>query len=115
MASFWMDRPPLFVHRLARGALPMDGAFAVVDEDDEITVVSAQDGRDAAGPYACITLGPFDLDAIGILAKASAALASSGIPVFVISTYLHDHLLVPLERAEDAALCLVEAGFSCKD
>jgi hypothetical protein len=115
MASFWMDRPPLFVHRLERGAKALEGAFAVVDEGDEMTVVSTQEGRGAAGPYARITLGPFDLEAIGIMAKASAALASGGIPVFVISTYRYDHLLVPLERAEDAALCLEGAGFSRKD
>jgi len=102
----------MFVHRLEKGERPIKEAFAVVDEGDEVTVISAQERSGAAGPYACMTLGPFDLELVGIMAKASAALASSGIPIFVISTYRHDHILVPLERAEEAARSLMEAGFS---
>lgn len=114
MVKFWSDRPPLYVHRLARNG-EFDGQrFATVDEGDEATVISPDAMPGAAGPYACITMGPFDLSLVGILARASAALAAAGIPVFVISTYRYDHILVPMDRHEEAARVLTDEGFERK-
>ena len=111
MSSFWVDRPPLFLHRVPLGGSFHGDRFATIDEGDELTVISAQGGPGAAGPYVCITLGPFDLGLVGIMAKASAALATAGIPVFVISTFRFDHILVPLDRGEEAMGALAAAGF----
>jgi hypothetical protein len=46
------------------------------------------------------------LDAVGLTAAVSSALASDGIPCNVLAGYHHDHLLVPLERSEQAIAIL---------
>ncbi len=42
------------------------------------------------------------LDAVGFLAQISTVLASSGISVNAVSAFYHDHLFVPVEKAEEA-------------
>jgi uncharacterized protein len=42
------------------------------------------------------------LEAVGLLAAITAPLAEAGISVNAVSAFYHDHLFVPLERAEDA-------------
>ena len=42
------------------------------------------------------------LDAVGMMAAISAALAARSIPCNVVSAYFHDHLFVPWGRREDA-------------
>jgi len=42
------------------------------------------------------------LDAVGLTAALSAVLSDRGIACNVLAGYYHDHLLVPLERAEEA-------------
>jgi hypothetical protein len=114
MAKFWLDRPPLYVHHLASHEVFQGERFATVDEGDETTVITPATGPKANGPYACLTMGPFELSLVGVLAKASAALAGAGIPVFVISTYRYDHILVPLDRKEEAVRALMREGFERK-
>jgi hypothetical protein len=104
---------PLYLHRLRPGDVLPEDRFAIVDEGDEVTVISGQAG--GSGPYARITLGPFGLDMVGIMARASSALAKEGIPIFVISSYRYDHILVPLERGEEAERCLASFGLEGKD
>jgi len=115
MPKFWSDRPPLYVHRLGRSSEFRGERFATVDEGDEMTIISPDPGPEANGPYACFTMGPFDLSLVGILARASVALARSKIPIFVISTYRYDHLLVPLDRQDEAVQALIEEGFERED
>ncbi len=43
-----------------------------------------------------------DLEAVGFLAEVSKHLAMAGISVNVVSAYYHDHLLVPVEKAQSA-------------
>ena len=114
MTTFWLDRPPLYVHRLAKTDEFKGERFATVDEGDEATVISPETGPKANGPYACITMGPFDLSLVGLMARVSAALAEAKIPVFIISTYRYDHILVPLDRKEEAVRALMKDGFERK-
>ena len=54
-------------------------------------------------PCRMITLNVHSsLEAVGLLAAVTAALAARGISVNAISAYYHDHLFVPAERAEEA-------------
>jgi hypothetical protein len=46
------------------------------------------------------------LEAVGLLAAVSAALADRGISCNVVSAYHHDHLFVPLDRGQEALLIL---------
>jgi hypothetical protein len=42
------------------------------------------------------------LDAVGFMARISAALAAQGIACNVVSAFHHDHLFVPRDRLDDA-------------
>ena len=82
--------------------------FATVDEEEGLTLVLRREEADAAGlPYefvaALITLEVHsDLAAVGLTAAVSTRLAETGISCNVIAGARHDHLLVPLERADEA-------------
>ena len=46
------------------------------------------------------------LDAVGFLAAITARLAEAGMGVNPVSAFHHDHLFVPVDRAEEALLIL---------
>lgn len=48
------------------------------------------------------------LDAVGFLAAITTKLAGGGISVNPVSAFYHDHLFVPVDRAEDAMKLLNE-------
>ncbi len=48
------------------------------------------------------------LDAVGFLAAITSKLASAGISVNPVSAFYHDHLFVPVDRADDAMRLLKE-------
>lgn len=55
-----------------------------------------------------------DLHAIGLTACFSTALAAHGVSCNVVSGVHHDHLFVPLEKAQQAMSCLETiTHFSC--
>jgi uncharacterized protein len=54
--------------------------------------------------------GPLDFSLVGVLAALTGALAAAGIPVFVLSTFNTDYVLVQGEHCEAACLVLAEAG-----
>jgi hypothetical protein len=78
--------------------------------DHELTVVCASrevpPGIHHEAPYRALQVeGPFDLSETGVLSALSAPLAEAGVPLFAVSTYDTDYLLVPdgdLVRAEAA-------------
>lgn len=96
-----------FVALSAEAAVPA-GAFAMVAEDEGLTLVIARGLAEAAGftpSMRCrrITLSLVtELEAVGVTAAFSAALAAAGIPANVIAGVHHDHLFVPIERAGQA-------------
>ena len=50
------------------------------------------------------------LDAVGFLAAITTKLAGAGISVNPVSAFYHDHLFVPVEKAELAMKLLLEFG-----
>jgi hypothetical protein len=48
------------------------------------------------------------LDAVGFLAAITARLAEAGISVNAVSAFYHDHLFVPVGRADEAMAVLQE-------
>jgi hypothetical protein len=63
--------------------------------------------------YICrmITLNVYSsLDTVGFLAAVTAKLAGHGISVNPVSAFYHDHLFVPVDKAEQAMKILEEFG-----
>jgi len=83
-------------------------------EDEGVTVILAKAEAEANGlafvyPCKLITLNIHSsLQAVGLLAAVTAALAERGISVNAISAYFHDHLFVPITQAEEALQVLKE-------
>jgi uncharacterized protein len=81
-------------------------------EGEGTTVVLREEDAHAAGlgsrfRAAWITLTvPSDLEAVGLTAAFARALGDAGISCNVIAALHHDHLFVPVERADDALAAL---------
>jgi hypothetical protein len=88
----------------------------VFHESEGTTLVVRREQADAAGlPFQfasrLITLTVHSsLEAVGFLAAITAPLAEAGISVNAVSAFYHDHLFVPVERAEEALLVLQKIG-----
>ena len=54
--------------------------------------------------------GPLDFSLVGILAKLASALAAAKVPLFAISTFDTDYILVKGERLERAIAAFVDEG-----
>lgn len=54
--------------------------------------------------------GPFDFDAVGLLASVTAPLAQAGISLLALGTFDTDYLLVKAGQLEDALRALKSAG-----
>ncbi len=85
-----------------------DAALAVVHESEGTTLVVPSDdarraGLDVEFEAAWLTLTVFSaLGAVGLTAAVSRVLADAEIPCNMLAGYHHDHLLVPVDRADDA-------------
>lgn len=99
----------------------MQGAFAVVRDGRELTIVIEQekvDGKTAIEMerfWRVLTFDfamPFDL--VGFIAEISRALAEEGISVFVVSSYSTDHVLVKEEHVMKAIAKLGKMGLKAK-
>ena len=99
-------RPGAFTYlELPPAARPPLDAAAMVHEDDTITyVVPMVEGTRPTGFVAAwLTLTVHSaLEAVGLTAAVATALAAEGIPANVIAGYRHDHVLVPVDRADAA-------------
>lgn len=88
--------------------------IVTVREAEGLTLILLQHQADElALPYtfvaAWITLQVRSaLEAVGLTATVSSALAESGISANVVAGFNHDHLFVPYESADDAIRVLAE-------
>lgn len=87
-------------------------AQAVIVEDEGRTLVideelAVDNELDFDGVFGWITLRVHSsLQAVGLTAAVSAALAEADISCNVLAGYFHDHLLVPVEQVEAALTAL---------
>jgi uncharacterized protein len=86
--------------------------FAVIREDEGITLVVTRDQADRSGlsygylaARVSLTIGS-SLSAVGLTATVSHVLAGAGISCNVIAGFHHDHLFVDWERGAEAAALL---------
>lgn len=107
---------PLAVCRLAHDAeIPTialnQSFFAITRTTDELSLVLPLDVVDPSWQVektwrGLKIEGPLDFSMVGIIAKISAPLAAAGIPIFVISTFDTDYLLVKEEKYNQAIAVL---------
>lgn len=88
---------------------------AAVHTADELTVVCAADRvppdvRAERGWCALAVEGRLDLALTGVLVALLEPLARARVPIFAVSTYGTDHVLVRAGRLEDAVAALAAAG-----
>ncbi len=114
LASLRIERrePPVTVVHLSNPVELGDGVLALIAEDEGTTaVVSIAEAERRGWPVefraAWLTVSVHSsLDAVGLTAALASALAEHGIACNVLAGYFHDHLLVPLDRADEAVECL---------
>lgn len=107
-------RPGIFAYIAVEVPTPglIAAAHAIVKEGRLTTIVLPVDAAERAGQatdvrFAWLTLTvQSSLDAVGLTAAVSARLAAVGIPCNVLAGYHHDHLLVPVDRVDDAVAAL---------
>lgn len=93
---------------------------AAIIEDEGISLVVSKEKAAKYGLkydtiFKKITLAVHSsLDAVGLTAAVSGKLAEKGIPANMIAGFHHDHIFVPLQRAEEAlgVLSKIKAGDS---
>ncbi|WP_316165157.1 MULTISPECIES: ACT domain-containing protein [unclassified Bradyrhizobium] len=83
------------------------------EREGDTLIVRREDAERAGLAYRftsrLITLSVLSaLDAVGFLARVTAALAAAGISVNAVSAFHHDHLFVPEAQAEQAMRVLEE-------
>jgi len=104
-------RPGTFVYiAAAPGTPPPPDALAMLDEIDAMSYIVPIDSPAAVSPafpaaWLMLTVHS-SLDAVGLTAAVATALAAEAIPANVLAGYHHDHVLVPVDRADDAIAVL---------
>ena len=94
--------------------------FAITRTDDELSLVlpdtmEIKSNKSDSG-WACFRVeGPLDFSLVGILAEISAVLANAKIPIFALSTFDTDYILVKQDHVRAAKEALVTAGYSLRN
>ena len=96
----------------ASGAL-----VSVTRTGEELSVVCSEvavpDGVQCEKGWRCLRIrGPLAFSEVDVLSSLIAPLAKAGIPVFVVSTYDTDNILVKEERLPAAQAILAAEGYS---
>jgi hypothetical protein len=107
----WLD-PATYVWSSVSSVPPGITPVVTVAEREGVTVVvTIEDAAEANLPYefpsARITLEVHsDLAAVGLTAAFARALSDQNISANVVAGFHHDHIFVPVERANDAMAAL---------
>ncbi|HUS42458.1 MAG TPA: ACT domain-containing protein [Ilumatobacteraceae bacterium] len=107
-------RPGVFTYIAVEVPTPglIASAHAVIKEGRLTTIVLPVDaaeraGQKITGQFAWLTLTvQSSLDAVGLTAAVSESLTAIDVSCNVLAGYHHDHLLIPLDRVDDAIAAL---------
>jgi hypothetical protein len=118
--AFWVQPGRYAVCRLLPDAPPPEWAFhgefwSVTRTREELSVVCGEiavpEGIRAEKDWVCLQLiGPFDFALAGILEAFLRPLARAKVPIFALSTFDTDWVLIPSARQAEALNALAEAG-----
>lgn len=87
---------------------------ALIRETEGVTVIARREVADEQGweyefVAAWLTLQVHSaLEAVGLTAAVSTVLAAEGIPANMLAGFFHDHVLVPVDRRDDALRALTD-------
>jgi hypothetical protein len=88
--------------------------LAMFREAEGVSLILERGAAQAAGfpldaPMALITLNVYSaLDGVGLTAAVATALAQAGIACNMVAALNHDHVFVPIERADEAVATLLD-------
>ncbi len=85
--------------------------LSIVCQDEAVPLHLTEVQR---GFRAFVVSGTLDFTLVGIIDDLAKPLADAGIPIFGISTYDTDHILVRADRLEDAKVALKAAGHTIR-
>jgi hypothetical protein len=96
------------------------GLVSITRTGDELSVVApagaAVPAEQSEHGWRLLTVrGPFEFTLTGIMAALSGALAAAGVPLFALSTFDTDHLLVKDDDLARAVVARREAGHEVID
>jgi uncharacterized protein len=110
----------LAICRLDPGAPLPDKLFrlpfwSVTSTEDELSIILPEEnippGSRSENHWSCLKVqGPLDFGLTGILASLTSPLADAGIPVFALSTFDTDYLLIKDSDLEEAINVLKNQG-----
>jgi hypothetical protein len=94
---------------------PEAALWALTRTADELSLVLPEEYADrrwrVEAGYRCLAVqGPLPFSAVGILARLAGALAAAEVPLFALSTFDTDYLLVPDEHLQAAVAALQGCG-----
>lgn len=96
--------------------------FSITRTGDELSIVCGEDAapNDAAlkierGWRAFKIEGPLDFELTGVLVAVAKPLADAGIPIFALSTYDTDYVLVKHDRVQPAITALARADHTVNE
>jgi hypothetical protein len=109
------------IHQLPANAptpeIASDSHFcAIIKTDEEVSLilpdhVRVQDSKSDRN-WSCYKVdGELDLSLVGILADLAAVLAKAQVPIFALSTFNTDYILVKQEKVALAEAALLSAGY----
>jgi hypothetical protein len=94
--------------------------FAIMRTDDETSLVlpdsvEIENDKSEAG-WACFKVeGPLEFSLVGVLAGITSVLAEAKVPIFALSTFDTDYILVKREQVQAAKVALTTAGYKVNE
>jgi len=93
--------------------------FAITRTEEELSLllpdtVEIVSDKSETG-WACFKVeGPLEFGLVGILAGIAGTLAQAGVPIFALSTFDTDYILVKREQVRAASEALISAGYQVR-
>ncbi|PWH13717.1 MAG: hypothetical protein DDG60_09650 [Anaerolineae bacterium] len=111
---------PFTIHRIKPGAVLPKGLtsspfYSISGSAEELSIVAPEriaieSEQSEPGWSALKVLGPLPFDEVGLLAGISTILATADIPIFAVSTFETDYILIKREHLKAAKTALTAAG-----